>query len=677
MKITIHRGIDQIGGCITEIATDSTKIFIDLGRNLPKGDKASKDENANIEAIAKLTEGCNAIFYTHYHGDHIDLYKYVPETISQYIGEVAKQVMICKSKSLAKISKKTNVTEQDVAKLEKFKTFKANKSVTIGDITVTPYFVSHSACDAYMFLIESNDGKSILHTGDFREHGYLGKGLEKVLKAFVIGKEIDVLITEGTMLSRRQEIVKHERELKDEATALLEKYKYSFVLCSSTDIDRLASFHDASKKCGKSFFCDKYQKEILDIFSQTAGKKSKLYNFDSALDFQKDKNLFGNKNGFVLVVRRKHFEFIKKVLNCISPEETLLIYSMWDGYINEKVKNGDNLISDYLAIWNLFENRQKLHTSGHATAEILENVCKLVNPQKAIIPIHSEHSADFSKLNISAELKEKIITDSTFKIIKMRQIKGLRSSEDWTEEEKKQSRKRFEEYLSKAPERKAEQDRFACAERENLAKLKEIAEKHQEQGDDDMIHRYLKYFSKCSELGLHEEIPYSYGENDFEKRTGLKDGAHVRYKGISDEERNSPIHRMFWRGHTNPNSILDLETIYEIEHIVIGSSYTLVKLVGFREYEFLGGLFEAINKDEEKKCLNAGGSVRYIGRNEESFEGHADYFCSDPRGVLDLESIYEVEWIGRHPHHCSYRVVKLVGFEKELFHRLWFEKVVN
>ena len=27
MKITIHRGIDQIGGCITEIATDKPQIL--------------------------------------------------------------------------------------------------------------------------------------------------------------------------------------------------------------------------------------------------------------------------------------------------------------------------------------------------------------------------------------------------------------------------------------------------------------------------------------------------------------------------------------------------------------------------------------------------------------------------------------------------------------------------
>lgn len=34
MNITIHRGANQIGGCITEISAGGAKILIDLGFNL-------------------------------------------------------------------------------------------------------------------------------------------------------------------------------------------------------------------------------------------------------------------------------------------------------------------------------------------------------------------------------------------------------------------------------------------------------------------------------------------------------------------------------------------------------------------------------------------------------------------------------------------------------------------
>ena len=35
MNIKIHRGLEQIGGCITEINTKNSRVFIDVGQNLP------------------------------------------------------------------------------------------------------------------------------------------------------------------------------------------------------------------------------------------------------------------------------------------------------------------------------------------------------------------------------------------------------------------------------------------------------------------------------------------------------------------------------------------------------------------------------------------------------------------------------------------------------------------
>ena len=416
MKITIHRGINQIGGCITEIATETTKIFIDLGHNLPKGDKPSEDKNANNEAIEKLTKDCNAIFYTHYHGDHIDLYKYVSGTVPQYIGEIAKQVMICKSKRLAKRPEITNVTEKDVETLETFKTFKAEDKIPIGDITVTPYFVSHSACDSYMFLIEA-EGKKVLHTGDFREHGYLGKGLIPMLERYIAKRGIDILITEGTMLSRLQEKVIHENDLKIKVKELMKKYKNIFVMCSSTDMERLATFHAANMEINKRkpFVCDDFQSDILDIFSKTAGEKTPLFRFKAYSFFEKNPKLINwiiDKGCCMLVRATEKFEnywdFLKPQLNT---QETILIYSMWSEYINP---NSRHAKKDYLNFVSKFPHIEKIHTSGHATAETLTKVCELVNPKTAIIPIHSEHSADIFKLDISAELKEKITLSPVF-----------------------------------------------------------------------------------------------------------------------------------------------------------------------------------------------------------------------------------------------------------------------
>lgn len=412
MKITIHRGINQIGGCITEISTKSTKILIDLGHNLPSK-KKEEDPKANKEAIELLTEDCRAIFYTHYHGDHVDLYKHVPEGVDQYIGETAKLVMQLKSERLATLKDDKIVSKENLITLESFKTFQAKQQIKIGDITVTPYFVSHSACDAYMFLIEA-DGKRVLHTGDFREHGYQGKGLIPTIEHYIIEKPVDVLITEGTMLSRITEKVKHENDLKLEAIALMEKYKYVFVLGSSTDMDRLATFHQASKDSHRSFLCDDYQKKMLDIFTKSSGGKSDLYKFDNTYFYKH--NHAGQlktikEKGFCMMVRSAHINTVKGLLATLPAEETCFVYSMWTGYL----KQGDNENQEYINMWNLFpeERRVSIHTSGHATPETLAKVCNLINPTTAIIPIHSEHSDAFLDLAITEELKNKIVLEST------------------------------------------------------------------------------------------------------------------------------------------------------------------------------------------------------------------------------------------------------------------------
>lgn len=417
MQITIHRGIDQIGGCITEIRTAKSKVLIDLGHNLPQGDEPTEDKMDNPATIATLCEGCDAIFYTHYHGDHIDLFRHVPESVPQYIGALAKRVMGIKLERLAHISEQKEQRKADIALLERFRTFEAAKTVQVGgDIRITPYFVSHSAADAYMFLIEA-DGKRILHTGDFRGHGYLSKGLLPTLRKYIIPLGVDVLICEGTMLDREDRNILSENELKIKAIELMRRYKNVFVLCSSTDMDRLATFHAANKQMrNRPFVCDGYQKNLLDLFTETAGKESSLYKLDHkvyGVDGTINKKLqdWMLKEGFTMPVRTsdKYCRWVESLLPQLNPDETVLVYSMFRGYIlpthsafNTKTK----------AFVDMFPNFEYLHTSGHATTETLAEVCRTVNPHTAIIPIHREKDSDFASLDIGDELRSRIVTTS-------------------------------------------------------------------------------------------------------------------------------------------------------------------------------------------------------------------------------------------------------------------------
>ncbi|MCE5175498.1 MAG: MBL fold metallo-hydrolase [Bacteroidales bacterium] len=415
MKIIIHRGIDQIGGCITEISTERTRILIDLGQNLPNGEGHIQDDLANSESIEKLTKGIDAIFYTHYHGDHLGLFHLVPDVIPQYIGNVAKRVAMCRHHRLSLIKGREELSARELSKMERMITLEAKQIIKIGDIQVTPYFVSHSAYDAFMFLIVA-DGKRILHTGDFRDHGYLGKGLLKTIR-FHINRHgrVDFLITEGTMLSRLNEKVKHENELKKDVSQIMKQYKNVFVLCSSTDMERLASFYAANNQMNKRpFVCDDFQKSVLDIFTETAGKESSLFDFSDSYSFRKDNDKllhWMQDKGFCMLVRAtdKFNDYISFLGSQIDISNTVLIYSMWKEYINPGSKHA---VKRYLDFVEQFPKVEKIHTSGHASAECLAEVCNLVNPTTGIIPIHSEHSEEYRMLSIFEELKSKIITST-------------------------------------------------------------------------------------------------------------------------------------------------------------------------------------------------------------------------------------------------------------------------
>lgn len=182
MRIIIHRGYNQISGCITETQNGGDRILIDFGQNLPDGDGSVNDAFANEPAVKELTDGIDAIIYTHYHGDHIGLFEFVPDSVKQYIGKTAKEVLMYKYEHMTKIPDSEISGKIEVArdKISKMVEYSHHSRIDIGSIHVIPVFVSHSAYDSYMLVIEAG-GKRVLHTGDFHGHGYLSKGLYKEL----------------------------------------------------------------------------------------------------------------------------------------------------------------------------------------------------------------------------------------------------------------------------------------------------------------------------------------------------------------------------------------------------------------------------------------------------------------------------------------------------------------
>ena len=380
----IIKGTNQIGGCITEITSNYTKILIDFGNDLE-----DVKESFELEGLTYGKSEYSAVFITHSHIDHIGLINKINKDIPIYLEESSFKIydITCDFCGEEKLNRKVNI-------------FKMYDKIQINEINITPYRVDHSSYNSCIFLIES-EFKKILHTGDFRLHGRKKEETLNNLKK--IGK-VDLLITEGTSLSRNILEYETERDLEKKALEYMKKYAQVFILHSSTNIDRTISFIKATLKTGKNYILDLFTyslNEVVNMGIKVDYKKvfvwkplrysSKSEKFKSEyMDFD-NSSFFGNK--YTMNVKVSMLEDIKKLKEKGLITNACLIYSMWHGYI-EKEEKLRNFIDE---IKNMGIEFKELHTSGHADMVSMQRLNEIINPDKTII-IHTERKKEEIKI---------------------------------------------------------------------------------------------------------------------------------------------------------------------------------------------------------------------------------------------------------------------------------------
>ncbi|MBR4907758.1 MAG: MBL fold metallo-hydrolase, partial [Acidaminococcaceae bacterium] len=364
MEIIIHRGTHQIGGCVTEIKTEKARIIIDMGAPLP-GSKTENEMEEGKDSVLSLpgvtvtyvaedgtdinengqaigAQPCDAVFITHYHGDHIGMIDALLPEISLYIGKAAKEIYNIYCTKTEQIEK--------VKRLQAAHAYTPGQPIQIKNITVTPFHTSHSALDAYMLLIEA-EGKTVLHTGDFSLHGVKGNQWLYDLKAKLSERNIasiDYLICEGTMLPDQVRTSPTELDVIGQIDTLMKKYKKVFVLCSSTHIDRIAEFYH-HRRYHAPLVSDLYQNIVLQYVTKTFGKEDYFYRLRYAYThFINDETCVKYKTpienpkllsmmdeyGFVALIRPNYWS--KWMLAHYYDEaDSAIVYSMWSGYLKE------------------------------------------------------------------------------------------------------------------------------------------------------------------------------------------------------------------------------------------------------------------------------------------------------------------------------------------------------
>lgn len=421
MKLTTHRGSNEIGGTCIELEHAATRIILDFGVPLtqPRGGEIDSGDlahptigNGMLPDISSLygdNPGIDAVLLSHAHLDHYGFMDKINHDIPIYMSVDAKAIIEAGNIFWRKEMRQEQLLEHSVI-------FNYWKSFKIGSMAITPYLVDHSAYGSAAFLIEA-DGNKVFYTGDFRAHGNKAKTYFKLLADEKL-KHVDALIIEGTTLgSGHAGVLATENDVMRRMTdVFVSQQDISFVMASGSNIDRLVSLFKATKKAKKELIVDLYQYFLLKKLQGASPKsnmppfkddhlrifytssqaeklvkhigKSILYEFHEK-QIKKEEILEKRAH---MVLRLSMFE-MARIANLLRNDKTLdnanFIYSMWSGYLNKQ--DGFQKFSDEFGI-----PIQKIHASGHAYKKDLLRFVKALTPKK-LVPVHTLKAFEFKK----------------------------------------------------------------------------------------------------------------------------------------------------------------------------------------------------------------------------------------------------------------------------------------
>ena len=392
MQIIVHRGQNQIGGSVIEISTAKTRIILDTGMELQEDTPHALD----IPGLFNGESNCDAILISHYHLDHLGLLSLALPEIPVCMGKPTYEIY--------KFSQENNPHNSKPREVSQF--FIPFHPFDIGDIRITPIPCDHSAFDSYMLLLEAED-KKILYTGDFRATGR--QNFNAFLKR--LPSPIDILITEGTTLNRDDITYPTEEELEKQAEEAIRQHTGPvFVVMPATNIARLVTMFKAAIHCKRIFAYDIYAAQIalrtgnssipnintfdrnLKVFTPfELNNNSASYQFLNNSHHKIGINSLGRIPA-VISIRSSMHSWLKKFSEKHPLSNSLLIYSMWDGYITL-----DDNMKCLLSIANeAGMDILTLHTSGHADTQTIQKLIDKVKPNQ-IIPVHTENAQWFSE----------------------------------------------------------------------------------------------------------------------------------------------------------------------------------------------------------------------------------------------------------------------------------------
>jgi ribonuclease J len=445
-KYTFYGGAGEIGGNKILLEDKDAKAYLDFGQSfnfgsdyfyeyleprsvngleclfefdlVPKVSKLYNQKSLRFTDLPYEKSDIDAVFVSHHHSDHIGHLGYLDEDIPVHMGH-----------GTAKIIETYNTLYRDLVDIGEHKNidlFKSGDAIELKHLLFRPVHVEHSTPGAYGYVIEKDDDRNIVFTGDFRRHGPKQEYTEEFIKEAAKARPY-CMLCEGTRMTPDPEKQYSEEQVYEKVKGIIEEARdLVFGNFALINIDRFNSFYRAAEECGRTLVIDTKMAYILDSLREKipnlpdpcSDENIKVYyRLAKSCQFcDKDYYIYERKYMCNMLTYKEMKEHPKDYVMLTNFNKLMeLVYMQPKGadYIyssSEHFLEGDDNEEMRTVLYNWLDHfgmtLHKAHCSGHASKSDIEYAIKKIKPE-VLIPIHTQNPEEFAKIHDKVMVPQK------------------------------------------------------------------------------------------------------------------------------------------------------------------------------------------------------------------------------------------------------------------------------
>lgn len=399
LKVIVIGGLEEVGRNMTLLEYENDIILIDMGLQFPEEDMPGIDYIIpNISYLKGKEKNIRGIIITHGHYDHIG-------GIPHLVPRLGNPTIYGTQLTLAIIKKRQE--DYKSAKLN-LATVKEDDVLTLGKFKIEFIHVNHNIPDSVAVVVHTPVG-AVIHTGDWKfDYTPVDERPADFAKIAQIGRQgVLALMSDSTNAPEEghqiseQEIGKNLKTLIEKAPGRIIIGTFSSLLSRVEQIIRIAE--EMGKKVAVDGFSMKTNVEIMKVLGYLKVKQGTLIDIADVHNHPPEKVIIvctgaqGEERAVLMRIANEEHRFVR-----IEPKDTVVFSSsVVPGNERTIQRLKDTLYRKGADV--VHYKMMDIHAGGHAKAEDIKLMIRLVNP-KYFIPIEGSHS----HLRLNAKVAESI-----------------------------------------------------------------------------------------------------------------------------------------------------------------------------------------------------------------------------------------------------------------------------